>query len=134
MFRQGGYLYVYLSYGVHYCCNVVTGKEGEGSAVLIRAVEPLEGIEMMTINRFGKKLANEKEKINLTNGPGKVCQAMNINISHSGLELTGKEIYISDGEKISKSQIGTSTRIGISKSIELPWRFFIKGSKFLSRK
>jgi DNA-3-methyladenine glycosylase len=133
MFWQGGYLYVYFTYGVHHCCNVVTGKEGYGAAVLIRAIEPLIGIETMAYRRFGKRKIDEKQLLNLTNGPGKICEAFAFNRSHSGLDLTGNKVYIIDVPSVKKSQIGISKRIGITKSTELPWRFFIKDSKFLSR-
>jgi len=134
MFNHGGFLYVYLSYGVHHCCNVVTGVEGKGSAVLIRAVEPTKGIEKMVFNRFGNRSKDDRLKFNLTSGPGKVCQALDINLSHSGLDLTGNKVYIISSSKLKKSEIGISERIGITKSVELKWRFFIKGSPYLSRK
>ena len=134
MFEEGGYLYVYFTYGAHNCCNVVTGKKGQGTAVLIRAVEPLTGIEKMIKNRFGRKLKNEKEIFNLTSGPGKICKSFGINRKHSGTDLTGDEIFILEGEKIKSEDIGISKRIGISKSVDLPWRFFIKDNQFLSRK
>lgn len=133
MFREGGFLYVYFTYGVHHCCNVVTGEEGHGAAVLIRAIEPLEGILTMALRRFAKRKIDEKQLINLTNGPGKICQAFSFDRTHSGLDLTGSKVYIIDMPSLKKSQIGISMRIGISKSTELPWRFFIKNSKYLSR-
>lgn len=133
MFREGGYFYVYFTYGVHHCCNVVTGKEGHGAAVLIRAIEPLEGIETMAYRRFGKRKINDKQFLNLTNGPGKICQAFAFDRTHSGLDLTGDKVFIVDVPLPRESEIGISKRIGISKSTELPWRFFIKESKFLSR-
>ncbi|MEJ5263119.1 MAG: DNA-3-methyladenine glycosylase [Ignavibacterium sp.] len=133
MFREGGYFYVYFTYGVHHCCNVVTGEEGHGAAVLIRALEPIEGIQTMALRRFGKRKIDERQFINLTNGPGKICQAFAFDRTYSGLDLTGDKVYIIDMPLIKKSQIGISKRIGISKSTELPWRFFIKDSKFLSR-
>ncbi|GBD86815.1 3-methyladenine DNA glycosylase [bacterium BMS3Abin03] len=133
MFREGGYLYVYLSYGVHYCCNVVTGEKDKGTAVLIRAVEPVEGIDRMIKNRFGRNLTGEKENYNLTSGPGKVCKAMDINIKHSGIDLTGDEIYILDRPKIKNKMVGVSKRIGITRSANLPWRFFIKDNPYLSK-
>ncbi|AFH48329.1 3-Methyladenine DNA glycosylase [Ignavibacterium album JCM 16511] len=133
MFREGGYFYVYFTYGVHHCCNVVTGREGYGAAVLIRAVEPLTGIETMALRRFGIRKINEKQFYNLTNGPGKICEAFAFDRSHSGLDLTGDKVYITNAPLLKKSEIGISKRIGISKSTELPWRFFIKGNKFLSR-
>ena len=75
MFEEGGYLYVYFTYGIHYCSNVVVGKKDEGTAVLMRAMEPLEGLETFTRNRFNKIEISEKEKKNLLNGPAKICQA-----------------------------------------------------------
>jgi len=134
MFEAGGYLYVYFTYGAHHCCNVVTGKRGQGTAVLIRAVEPITGINKMIRNRFGRKLTNDKEIFNLTSGPGKVCQAFKFDRTHSGTDLCGKEIFILDGEKIKSKDIGVSKRIGITRSVDLPWRFFIKNNPHLSRK
>jgi DNA-3-methyladenine glycosylase len=134
MFESGGYLYVYFTYGAHHCCNVVTGKKGQGTAVLIRAVEPVIGLDRMIKNRFGRKLKNDREIINLTSGPGKVCQAFKFDRTHSGIDLTGEDIFILDGEKIKSRDIGISKRIGITRSVDLPWRFFIKDSPYLSRK
>ena len=134
MFEEGGYLYVYFTYGAHNCCNVVTGKKGKGTAVLVRAVEPVSGIEFMIKNRFGRKLKNDKEIFNLTSGPGKVCQAFGIDRSHSGIDLTGEEIFILENTRITNKEIGTSKRIGITRSTELPWRFFVKDNPYLSRK
>lgn len=134
MFREGGYLYVYFTYGAHHCCNVVTGKKGEGTAVLIRAVEPLLGMDKMIKNRFGRNLKGEKEKFNLTSGPGKICKAFNLNRNHSGIDITKEKIFILDKPKVENSKIGISKRIGISKSTELEWRFFLKDNPYLSRK
>jgi len=134
MFESGGYLYVYFTYGAHHCCNVVTGKKGQGTAVLIRAVEPVVGLTSMIKNRFGRKLNSEKEIFNLTSGPGKVCQAFRIDRANSGTDLTGKEIFILDREKIKSKDIGVSKRIGITRSVDLPWRFFIKDNPYLSRR
>jgi DNA-3-methyladenine glycosylase len=134
MFESGGCLYVYFTYGAHHCCNVVTGMKGEGTAVLIRAVEPVSGVEKMIKNRFGRKLKKDKEIFNLTSGPGKVCQAFGMDRTHSGIDLTGREIFILDGKKISSKEIGISKRIGITRSVDLPWRFFIKNNPYLSRK
>jgi DNA-3-methyladenine glycosylase len=133
MFESGGYLYVYFTYGAHHCCNVVTGKKGQGTAVLVRAVEPISGIDTMIKNRFGRKIKNNKEIFNLTSGPGKTCQAFGIERKHSGTDLTGNEIFILEGEKVRSKDIGVSKRIGISRSVEFPWRFFIKKNPYLSR-
>jgi DNA-3-methyladenine glycosylase len=134
MFNEGGYLYVYLSYGVHFCCNVVTGIKNKGTAILIRAVEPIEGIEIMCKNRFGKKNINEKGIINLTSGPGKVCKAFGIEKKHSGFDLTGDKICILNSSLKEREKIVSSKRIGITKSVHLPWRFYIKNNPYLSTK
>jgi len=134
MFNEGGLLYVYFTYGAHHCCNVVTGIEGKGTAVLIRAVEPIDGIEIMIHNRFKKELLKDKEIYNLTSGPGKVCSAFGINKSHSGIELTGDKIYLVKSKLKKHEQIGISKRIGITRSVDLQWRFFIKSNPYLSRK
>jgi DNA-3-methyladenine glycosylase len=133
MFNEGGFLYVYFTYGAHFCCNVVAGKKNHGAAVLIRAVEPIYGIDKMIERRFERKLKSEKEIFNLTSGPGKVCKAFGLNKEHLGIDLTGNFIYLLNTPKLKKSKIGVSKRIGISKSVDLPWRFFEIGNPFLSR-
>ncbi len=134
MFGEGGFLYVYFTYGAHFCSNVVTGVEGSGTAALIRAVEPLRGIKLMSMNRYGKNLVTEKERYNLTSGPGKVCQAMSITKKHYGCDLTGNKIFLLDQPKIKKEDIVVTKRIGIKKSVDLPWRFYIKDNPYVSRK
>jgi DNA-3-methyladenine glycosylase len=134
MFKQGGYIYVYFTYGAHFCCNVVTGREGHGTAVLIRGIEPVQGIKMMAFNRYGRDLLNEKEKHNLTNGPGKLCQAFGINREYYGEDLIDGRIYLLNQRKLSADKIIRTTRIGIKKSTELNWRFYIKDNPFVSRK
>lgn len=134
MFESGGLLYVYFTYGMYYCSNVVTGKEKERTAVLLRALEPIEGIDTMAFNRFGKIEISEKQKLNLTNGPGKLCMALGIDKSQNGISLIGDEIYILKNKKIPEEKIAVTTRIGISKSKELPWRFYIKDNPYISRK
>jgi len=134
MFGVGGFLYVYFTYGAHFCSNVVTGEIGHGTAVLIRAIEPIKGMNVLIKNRFNRNLVNEKEKYNLTNGPGKICQAMSINKSHYGIDLTGNQIYLLDATKISDDEIVITKRIGIKKSVDLPWRFYIKNNPFVSKR
>lgn len=134
MFKGGGYLYVYFTYGNHYCCNVVTGNCGDGCAVLIRAVEPIDGIEAMAVNRYSKSTISDKEFLNLTNGPGKLCKAFSIDINDDGTNLNDDQIFILKSKKKKPENILTSKRIGITKSIDLPWRFFIANNKFVSRK
>jgi len=133
MFDEGGYFYVYFTYGAHFCCNVVTGKRNLGEAVLIRAIEPLVGIEKMIENRFGRKLKSDKEIFNLTSGPGKVCKAFGFNKEHSGLDLINSSVFIVNQPELKKNMIGVSKRIGITKSVSLPWRFFEIGNSYLSR-
>ena len=134
MFNEGGCLYVYFTYGAHFCANIVVGKKGKGIAVLIRAIEPVEGIDVMIKNRFGREIIQDKEKYSLTNGPGKLCQALGINRDHNGTDLTGNEIFILDQPKLKGKEIGVGKRIGITRSVDLQWRFFIKDNSFVSRK
>jgi DNA-3-methyladenine glycosylase len=144
MYRQGGHLYVYFTYGMHFCANVVTGKEGVGEAVLIRAVEPLEGIETMKKNRGltadkgdereKREKTNKGDERELTNGPAKLCQAFGIGREQNGTDLLGDEIYLIKGKPIPKSDIVTSTRIGITSGKEKKWRFFFKGNEWTSKK
>jgi len=133
MFDGGGNLYVYFTYGMYFCSNVVTGNINEGSAILIRSLEPIAGVDVMSERRFGKINLTEKEKINLLNGPGKICMAMAINSQHNGLSLQSDLIFISNYQTVDENNIGVSERIGISKAKELQRRFYIKDSKFLSR-
>ncbi len=133
MFNEGGYFYVYFTYGAHYCCNVVTGKKGRGTAVLIRAIEPVEGISSMSKNRFGNMI-DEKDKIKLTNGPGKVCKAFGISKEHYGVDLTGENIFILNMPKIKDDEIVITKRVGIKKSMDLAWRYYIKNNPYVSKK
>jgi DNA-3-methyladenine glycosylase len=129
MFREGGHLYVYFTYGMHFCANVVTQKEGIAEAVLIRGVEPIHGLKTMQRLR-----GNYVLPINLTNGPAKFCEAFGIARKENGLSLLGNEVYLVRGKRIHRSEIGVSTRIGIRNGIEKKWRFFVKGSPWVSRK
>jgi DNA-3-methyladenine glycosylase len=130
-----GSWYVYFTYGMHFCANVTTNKDRVG-AVLIRAVEPIEGIEKMVERRGGsargKKAHTVKSAKNLTNGPAKFCKAFGITTAENGMPVAG-DFAIYDAPELAKEEIGISGRIGISKGIELPWRFYIKGNKFVSR-
>lgn len=119
MFGPGGFLYVYFIYGMHYCANVVTGKQGSGQAVLIRSVHPLFGVEYIRNNRGRKNVAPEK----LLSGPGNVCKGLDISRSDNGTDLRGDEIMITEPLRKLKFEIRTSRRIGITKAAELPWRF-----------
>ena len=132
MFEGGGNLYVYFTYGMHHCANIVTGKLNEGTAVLLRAMEPVGEIGQMAINRFGKIHITEKQKINIANGPGKICQAFHIERINNETPLTGDDIFLLDAPKIRSTQIATSVRIGIKKSVDLPWRYYIKNNPYVS--
>jgi DNA-3-methyladenine glycosylase len=129
MFGPPGHLYVYFSYGMHWCCNVVTGEDGEGSAVLLRAVEPLEGIERMRDLRGG--LPDDRL---LCAGPGRLTQAFAIDREHNGEDLVvSARVWISGGRPVPAARIGASPRVGISVAREEPWRFSELGSGFVSR-
>ena len=127
MFEEGGVAYVYFTYGNHYCFNVVTGRKGCGSAVLIRAVEPLDGINLMMQNRRTDNIAN------LTNGPGKLTQAFEIDMEVNGKSLSGRELYIcnSVGKAI---KVRRSPRIGISKNKDALLRFYADNNPYVSVK
>ncbi|WP_114458715.1 MULTISPECIES: DNA-3-methyladenine glycosylase [unclassified Halanaerobium] len=132
MFKNGGHVYVFLIYGIHHCLNIVTGKRGIPSAVLIRAVEPVLGIDLIRENRGVK--SNKEE--DLTNGPGKLAQALKIDLSFNGYNLiTGSKLYILDNES-NNLKIKSSERINIDYAEEYKnkkWRFYLADSKFLSK-
>lgn len=135
MFGPGGYAYVYFIYGMHYCFNIVTQKAGFPAAVLVRALEPVEGIDLMARRR--KIPAGGKTPANLTNGPAKLCEAMAINKSLNGADLCGGELFITTPEKPSSFHILTTPRINIDyagDAVQYPWRFVIEGNRFVSRK
>jgi DNA-3-methyladenine glycosylase len=126
MFGRPGHAYVYLTYGVLHCLNLVTEREGYPAAVLIRALEPFEGIELMKKRRGRRKLKD------LTSGPAKLCQALNIDKTQNGLDLCGDTIYVEDrGEVVKKT--ARSSRIGITDGKEKKWRFFERDNGFVSR-
>lgn len=127
MFGPPGHAYVYFIYGMYYCFNVVSAPEGVGEAVLIRALEPIEGILHMLRRRKREKLTE------LCNGPAKLVQAMGITRSHNGVDLTGKPLYIGMGKKTTETVV-TTTRIGIRAGADLPLRFYLKNNKFISKK
>lgn len=127
MFGPPGHAYVYFNYGMHYLFNVVTEKEGVPGAVLIRALEPLDGIDFMFKKRKVKEL-----KL-LTNGPAKLTQALGIDISHNGLDLANGEIFVCDDKKAAFNIVSAS-RIGISVGKDDLLRFYIADNQFVSKK
>ncbi len=127
MFGPPGYAYVYFIYGMYYCFNAVSAPEGVGEAVLIRALEPLEGIGLMRVRRGREKPAE------LCSGPAKLAQAMGITRSHNGADLTDGPLFIYKGEN-PKEDIVVTTRIGIKEGADLPLRFYLAGNNCVSRK
>ncbi len=127
MFGPPGYAYIYFIYGMYYCLNAVTEAEGFPAAVLIRAVQPIAGIEKM------KKLRKNSRLHQLTNGPGKLCQAFALDKGLNGVDLCSGEVFISAGEAVSTAHISVSSRIGIREGKDAPWRFYIKDNAFLSK-
>ena len=123
MFGKAGYLYVYFTYGMHYCCNVVTGLEGRGSAVLIRAVEPIEGVKTIEARRGRNGKA-------ATDGPAKVCQALGITGIMNGHYLGDSPLKLVLQPPVNVSNIMTTPRIGIKKAVDVPWRFYLKNSAY----
>lgn len=134
MFGPAGHLYVYVSYGMHHCCNVVCGPEGFGSGCLIRAVEPLEGIEVLReLRETGRARKHPLKLGDLTNGPGKVCAALGINKGLYGHDLTAEPLVLDFAPLLPGETIGRSPRVGISKNVDAPKRYFIEGNAFVSR-
>lgn len=133
MFDDTGLLYVYFTYGMHFCANVVAGNSGQGQAVLIRGIEPVDGIDRMAVNRFSTKKITPKQHLNLTSGPAKLCQAFGITRNQNGTDLTGRSIYLLENKAVSESETVKTTRIGIKKSVDLPWRFYIRNNPFVSK-
>lgn len=128
-FGPGGHAYIYLIYGMYHCFNIVTNIEEKPEMVLIRAIEPIEGIEIMEKRRKTKVLRN------LCSGPGKLCQAMDITRELYGIDLYGDNLYLVDNEKIQKEDILSTPRINIDyagEATKYPWRFLIKDNKFIS--
>lgn len=135
MFGPPATAYVFFIYGLYYCLNVVTEPEGVPCAVLIRAVEPINGLDTISLNRFGKKFDELKppQRKNLTNGPGKLCKAFNIDTTLNGHSLLGDDIYILDNHET--FEIIADKRIGIDYAEEakdFEWRFYIKDNPYVS--
>jgi DNA-3-methyladenine glycosylase len=125
MFGPPGFVYVYRSYGIHWCVNFVCEPEGSASAVLIRAVEPLEGLAKM---RRRRGLTDERL---LCAGPGRVCEALGITRAHNGLPLDAPPFELRRRGR--KPEIAVGPRIGITKAVDQPWRYGLAGSRFLSK-
>lgn len=139
LFREGGISYVFFIYGKYYCFNVISGIENKGEGVLIRAVEPLNEFDYLSQKRFDENYdeLSESKKKALTNGPSKLCMALSIDKSDNYKNLYEKgDLYIEDGEG-KKFKVVETKRIGIDyaeEAIDFPWRFYIKGNKYISKK
>jgi DNA-3-methyladenine glycosylase len=129
MFGDAGFSYIYFTYGMHHCFNVVTNKEGVGEAVLIRALEPIEGVEEMFARR--EKAVKETD---LLSGPGKFCQAFDLSTKQSGIDLLeSHELYLVKAAPKKSERIGVSTRVGLTVAVDKKWRFYLEGNPFVSR-
>jgi DNA-3-methyladenine glycosylase len=132
MYGVGGRAYVYFVYGMHHQFNVVTGREGSPLAVLVRALEPLEGLDWMRRRRPAR------DDRQLTSGPGKLCQALAVDRTFDGADLTGARVWLEDdGARVPPADIAAGPRVGVAYAAEdalRPWRFWVRGNPFVSRK
>ena len=126
MFGPAGHLYVYFTYGMHYCCNVVTGKQGTGAAVLIRAVEPIDGVAVLEERRM-------RSGVEVTNGPAKLCKALGIDKELNGHDLSLAPLRLIIEPALAQEVIVSSERIGISQAKDVKWRFYIRDNAYMSR-
>lgn len=127
MFGPPGHLYVYFTYGHHWMANIVTRGRGEGSAVLLRGVEPLEGLERM------RRARGRERPTDLCSGPGKLCQAFGIDRSLDGADLVrGGDVWLERAGPVEPDQITSGSRVGISVGLDRPWRYFVTGDRFVS--
>jgi DNA-3-methyladenine glycosylase len=125
MFGPPGHAYVYRSYGLHWCLNLVCGDEGVPAAVLLRALEPTSGLDVMRLRR-----GLDHERL-LCAGPGRLCEALGVTRDHDGLPLSEPPFELHRRDR--KVDVVAAPRIGISKAVELPWRYVLRGSGFVSR-
>jgi DNA-3-methyladenine glycosylase len=128
LYGPPGTSYVYFIYGMYWCFNAVTRAEGLPSAVLVRAVEPLAGIDLMR-----KRRSRIKNDVDLTNGPGKLCTALGIDGSMSAKSLQRKPLLIREGEPVPDEKVEVTARIGITKSADWPLRWIVKGNRYVSK-
>jgi DNA-3-methyladenine glycosylase len=135
MFMQPGTAYVYRIYGVHNCLNVVTEPDGTGAAVLIRALQPVKGLDVMRANRraAGREIAER----DLCRGPGRLCQALQVDLSFTGCDMPrrGSVLFVADAKPIPDEHVRTSARVGVvggSQAQSVEWRWFVAGSPYVS--
>lgn len=127
MFGKAGLAYVYFSYGMHYCLNVTAERPGIAGAVLLRAMEPLAGVAIMRAH------GDQGPETRLLSGPGKIGRAFGLTLADNGRDLTRGPLGIAAGTPVAPEAVMTSPRIGISRARELPYRFYVKGSRSVSR-
>ncbi len=135
MFGPPGIAYVYLIYGLHWCLNAVTGEEGYPAAVLIRAVEPLDGIEVMRRRRWGSGGAAMRRRPDreLTAGPARLAEALAIDGALNGHPLQAAPLVLAAGEPVDAAEIEAAPRVGVTRAADWPLRFFIRGNPWVSR-
>jgi DNA-3-methyladenine glycosylase len=132
MYLEGGHAYVYFTYGMHWCMNVVTGEADIAEAVLLRAAEPIRGIESMR-----KRRPKAKRDRDLTNGPGKLCAAMSVDENLDGAPLDGHLLWLEQGERVPEEQIAISPRVGVDYAGDAAWwplRFYVRGNEYVSKR
>lgn len=127
MFGPAGHLYVYFIYGMHHSMNVVVGPEDRGTGVLIRAVEPVSGEKLLQLNRPAA------HGVNLTNGPGKLCQALAVDRAFNGHDLSAEPLRLRILPALPQADIVQTTRVGISQAKDQPWRFYIRDNPYVSK-
>lgn len=128
MFGEPGRAYVYRSYGIHFCLNVVTEAEGAAAAVLIRAIRPTVGVELMRLRR-GERIVDR----DLARGPGRLCQALALSLTDDGTDLLGDALWIGETSGLAEAlPVATTPRVGISQAAEWPWRFVVVGDPYVS--
>ena len=128
MFGPAGFAYIYVIYGMHHCLNAITEPEGYPAAVLIRAVQPCEGIELMRSRR------RKHDMRQLASGPGRLCQAFGVSAPQNGADLVGPgELHVEAGWPVADGRVAAGPRVGITVAVDRPWRFVVTDSPFLSR-
>jgi len=126
MFGPAGHAYVYFTYGMYYCLNVVAERRGRAGAVLLRALEPLAGLEAMRAHRVAGPAAR------LCSGPGKLCKALGLTLAQNGLDLTRGPLGLAAGASVPDSEVVAGPRIGITRAADLPYRFLVRGHPSVS--
>ncbi|MFC7373276.1 DNA-3-methyladenine glycosylase [Fictibacillus iocasae] len=139
MFDQPGSIYMYFIYGMHVCFNIVSGPPGKPEAVLIRALEPVSGIALMEKRRYSswkRSPAQARKIMHLTSGPGKLCQAMGLGLELYGSKMNKGPVFLKENKKIPASMIEAGPRINVhyaGEAAEYPWRFWLRGSPYVSK-